>query len=107
MPWYDERAGIKSEDVVGWVVVYDDGSHNTSLDTDVPSLRTNGVQVFQIYYKRNDGKPGFFRATYTGRDEYPVPLSDVVLRGDWASMQGYADALALATKSWWPGLFRG
>jgi len=101
--YYDLASKIRYDSIVGWVVWYEDGARYCSLDTSPEQLPPRGVQVMRVWYTRDDGKEGFWSATYT-RDEYPVPGSEVIVRGDWTDMLNHDQIFALAIKdcSWPP-----
>jgi hypothetical protein len=61
------------------------------------------AQCLLVYYRRDWGARSnpFSRMAYT-RERYPIPNSDVVIRGDWTDLANHNEITARACAEWWP-----
>lgn len=101
MNWYDEKSKLTQEMIVGWRVFYTDGMMYSFGEDKPEDLPKHDVQVLHVYLRRTpEGKLG--RIVYTGRDDYPIPNSDVVVHGDWTTDENHDARFWAADKIWWP-----
>lgn len=91
---------VYPENIVGWEVWYSDGSMWSSLTSDPNALPPTDVQVLSIYHERTDGKRGLWRLMVVGKDEYPIPNTKIVLRGDWTNLSNHDDITKKAGEHW-------
>jgi hypothetical protein len=101
--YYDLENGLAMRDIVGWVIWYSDGARYCSLDAGPENLPPTDAQCLLVYYRRDWGARSnpFSRMAYT-RERYPIPNSDVVIRGDWTDLANHNEITARACAEWWP-----
>jgi len=99
--WYDVLNNVLDESIVGWAIWYADGTRFCSLEGSADLLPDSNVQVLVVWHLRSDGSGKMDRGIYT-EEVYPIPNSDIILKGDWTGQTNHHDLVVSASKESWP-----
>lgn len=82
MPIFDEKHGLREEDIVGWKIWYEDETSESSrTQANTNRLLTEGVQGVRIWHRRAERPAKLYGLVYTGLDDYKMPETNKVFVG--------------------------